>query len=83
MHPPLRKPRALVFRQGKAPTIDAGQNQFTDRKALVDWATDQKKIKDDEPPLWLLNELTCQCFSLPLTNAKVLVDYGVDSVHGG
>ena len=80
MRPPLRKPRALVFRRGEVPTADAGRNQFVDRKALSDWITNRERIKDDEPPLWLLNELTRQCFSLPLADAEVLVDYGVDRV---
>ena len=51
-------------------------SQFVDREALADWTTDKKRIEDDEPPLRLLIELTRQCFSLPLADAKVLVDYG-------
>ena len=52
--------------------------QFVDRKALSDCTTDWKRIEDDELSLQLLIELTRRCFSLPLTDAEVLVDNGSD-----
>ena len=45
---------------------------------LVDRIAERKRFNEDEPQLRLLSQLFHRCISLPLVDAKVLVNYGSD-----
>ena len=43
---------------------------------LVDRIANRKRFNEYEPQLQLLSQLFHRCISIPLANAKVLVNYG-------